>query len=231
MAKLQSGAVWNQAPEPNLAIWEGAQEVELKLPNYLLWKELCNFHKGHLRTKMFPCCRSLFCKILCCCFCKSLHSYQVCFCIKVQRWGRVWRCILPLQFLLPGLGQHRSWARWDIANSSSKTSVQQTLGFLCAAQPHFSPIDNCVVLQAVSVQGKPGLLLPSPPPFPHGGCLLLAKINEALIQAQWNLWGSFCWLPDICLLWVALGTLRNSWFLPLLYLSWPWPTPCCAGLL
>lgn len=48
----------------------GAQEVELKLPNYLLWE--CNFHKGQLRTKMLSYCRSLLCKTFCC-FAKFLY--------------------------------------------------------------------------------------------------------------------------------------------------------------
>lgn len=71
----------------------------------------------------------------------------------------------------------------------------------------------------------------APSTLPRRGCLLLTNIIEPLIQARWNQWGSFCWLPDICLLWVALGTPGNSWFLPSLHLSCPWPMPCCAGLL
>lgn len=85
-------------------MWEGTQEMEFKLPNYLLWKELCNFHKGQLRTKMLPCCRLLFCKAFLCFF-KSFHEYQVCFHIKVQKWGRIWQYIWLL-FLVPSLAQH-----------------------------------------------------------------------------------------------------------------------------
>ena len=42
-------------------------------------------------------------------------------------------------------------------------------GFLHTARPRCSPIGNCVVLQAVGAQGKPGLLLPSLPPCPAEG--------------------------------------------------------------
>lgn len=69
VATPHCGAAWIWAPGPSSAVWAEAQEVELKLPNYLLWKELCNFHKGQLRTKILPYCGSLLCKTFCC-FCK-----------------------------------------------------------------------------------------------------------------------------------------------------------------
>lgn len=68
-------------------------------------------------------------------------------------------------------------------------------------------LGNCVYLQTAGVQGMPSFPLPSFPfRLPHGGCLPVAKIIEALIQAQWKQWG----LSIDCLTSACSGLLQGA---------------------
>lgn len=132
-------------------------------------------YKGQLRSKMCPCCRSLFCKIF-----VVVVFAKVCIHIKLVSISRSRGEIGFDSGSLRCCSCSLAWGSITLEQCEPLQRLPQkrtfcghyASGFLCAAQPLFSPVGNCIVLQVVGAQGKPGLLLPSLPPCPIDGASL-----------------------------------------------------------
>lgn len=107
----------------------------------------------------------------------------------------VWEEVQEVELKLPGCYKRRCAVLVQgRRRQRCLSALGCCFGFLCTAQPWRSPMGNYIF------------------PIAHRGFLPLTEIIEALIRARWEQWGTFHWLPNICLLWAAPGTLGSPWF-------------------
>lgn len=158
------------------------------------------FHKGQLRTKIFPvvdhCCVQHFVV-----FAKFSYISSA---FPDIRW--MWPLILPLLFLLLACGKLSHSRGCPKILPSAHSMLLGTCAW-----------PGCAAL-LLAIETRLSSFPPSlPPTFPHRGRLLQIETAGDQIEVQWKHWGSFCCLPDSCLPWAAP---RTSWFPPSLHLSW-----------